>query len=274
MLKMSEQTSNWRTNDPRRRPRRKNVLTQRCVIYQRQTPLPGRRFTFAAMGIDGDGASADRKDKYGATPLMRAARAGVLPFIRRALAHGAWVNEKNNTGATPLMHACEGRRVAVVRLLLARGADVNAADDYGMTALMKVSGRWSRLYPRSRSESGWRNHPNGAALARLLLDKGARVNARSQYGNAALTQAAAHGAVGVVRVLLERGADPNVCNRSGSTALMSAVVRNNAEIAQRLLRAGADTSLQTRSGHDALWFARLRKSQAVIALLEAAGVEG
>src|SRR5690606_3047511 len=77
----------------------------------------------------------------GATPLLRAARAGDAPFVELLLAHGALVDLPSNQGVTPLMaaagvefgaRATRGRSrtiegvLATMELLVAAGADVNA----------------------------------------------------------------------------------------------------------------------------------------------------
>jgi uncharacterized protein len=77
----------------------------------------------------------------GATPLLRAARAGDAPFVELLLEHGALVDLPSNQGATPLMAAAGveyGLRVTrgrnrtdqgvleTLRLLVDAGADINA----------------------------------------------------------------------------------------------------------------------------------------------------
>ncbi|MDX1562301.1 MAG: ankyrin repeat domain-containing protein [Gammaproteobacteria bacterium] len=83
----------------------------------------------------------DRILAQGATPLLRAARAGDVPFVELLLEHGALVDLPSKEGVTPLMAAAGvefGQRVtrgrnrteedvyATIELLLAAGADVNA----------------------------------------------------------------------------------------------------------------------------------------------------
>jgi ankyrin repeat protein len=79
----------------------------------------------------------------GATPLLRAARAGDAPFVELLLQHGALVDLPSNQGVTPLMAAAGveyGLRVTrgrnrtedgvlkTMQLLLDAGADINARE--------------------------------------------------------------------------------------------------------------------------------------------------
>ena len=53
---------------------------------------------------------------------------------------------------------------------------------------------------------------------RLLLEHGANVEAKGEYGNTPLILAACHGHKAVVRLLLEHGANCDATNREGYTA--------------------------------------------------------
>lgn len=59
-------------------------------------------------------------------------------------------------------------------------------------------------------------------LVRVLLDHGARINATDQNGQTALARAVLLGNAPVVRLLLAHGADPNVADAEGRTPLMRA----------------------------------------------------
>src|SRR5262245_41742365 len=101
-----------------------------------------------------------------------------------------------------------------------------------------------------------------------LLDKGADVNARFS-GNPPLFRAAydgdTEGHQKVVKVLLARGAELDARNSCNCTALMGAANRGNLKMAQLLLSSGADPDLRG-SGHDALEWAMTSHNRDVIAL--------
>jgi ankyrin repeat protein len=84
--------------------------------------------------------------------------------------------------------------------------------------------------------------PTGPALATpLFLAKGSDPNARGRYDYPILTLAAASDALPVdaVRMLIERGADVNAKGPDGMTALHLARLRGNTEITAMLEKAGA-----------------------------------
>jgi ankyrin repeat protein len=80
---------------------------------------------------------------------------------------------------------------------------------------------------------------------RLLLDKGADVNAKSAAGATALMWAAAD--PGKVKLLVERGADVTVVSESGRTALLLAAMSDqSADTVRLLLARGADAKALDR----------------------------
>ena len=78
-------------------------------------------------------------------------------------------------------------------------------------------------------------------VARLLIESGAEINARSDAEMTALINAAWRGSVEIVRLLVEKGADTNVQADSGSTVLEMSQYggRNRMKIARILEEAGA-----------------------------------
>ena len=73
---------------------------------------------------------------------------------------------------------------------------------------------------------------------RFLLDRGADVNAKTNFGSSALMAASFAGHDSTVRLLLSRGADVNA-DRDGDTPLTYARDRHHPEIVALLRQAGA-----------------------------------
>jgi ankyrin repeat protein len=83
-------------------------------------------------------------------------------------------------------------------------------------------------------------------IVRALLDAGADVNARDRSGTAPMHKAYT---LEILKVLLDAGADVNARNESGSTPLHGA---RTPEIAQALLNAGAQVNVRDEFGFTAL----------------------
>jgi ankyrin repeat protein len=91
---------------------------------------------------------------------------------------------------------------------------------------------------------------------RLLLARGAHVNAKDDEGASALTRAVARGDVAIAEALLKADADGlNAQNKDGETLLMSAVRKGRTDLAKLLLAHGADPNLVDVLGETALLLA-------------------
>jgi len=101
-------------------------------------------------------------------------------------------------------------------------------------------------------------------VVKLLLDKGADVNAQDSAGETALWYAASKGHTDIVRLLLDRGAGVNVKNYLHRTALVLAV---NADIAKLLLDKGADLNATDSYGRTPLSYAGIYRRDDVVKTL-------
>ena len=89
--------------------------------------------------------------------------------------------------------------------------------------------------------------------ARLLLERGAEVAlpSRNSMRVTPLNSAAASGQLAVVKMLLERGAPVNAVQHGGWTALHSAANNGDVEMVKLLLAGGADRTLRSDDGRTA-----------------------
>jgi ankyrin repeat protein len=94
-----------------------------------------------------------------------------------------------------------------------------------------------------------------AKSIKLLIAKGADVNAKDNEGWHALQLAAKRGNIEIVRLLLENGADVNATNLNGVTALTSAAYRGYTDIAKLFVEKGASVNAKENDNTTALMVA-------------------
>jgi uncharacterized protein len=88
-----------------------------------------------------------------------------------------------------------------------------------------------------------------------LLQAGANVNQRDEFGNTPLMIAADRSNLAIVELLLAAGADVRATNESGFTALMNAADHGNITIVKTLIKAGSDVRARSKAGFSALYMA-------------------
>ena len=190
------------------------------------------------------GADASLANNYGATPMSLAAEVGNTDMLKVLLEVGANADSPDPDGQTALLAVARTGNVAAAQLLLDHGATVDAREKWGgQTALMWASAR---------------RHPE---MMRLLISKGADVNARSidrDYqrhvtaegrpksldagGLTPLLYAARENCVACVDVLLKNKADIDLPDPEGVSPLLMAIMNANWDLARQLIVAGADVS--------------------------------
>ena len=110
----------------------------------------------------------------------------------------------------------------VVKLLLDSGADINAVSKNKLVATpLQGAAVMQRV-----------------DLARLLLDRGAKVNSRGEGGASPLHEAAGNGQIELAKLLLEHGADVNAKDDEGKTPLTIAMEYKQPEVADLLRKQG------------------------------------
>jgi uncharacterized protein len=168
--------------------------------------------------------------------------------------HPELVNARHEAGHSLLLAAVYAGRKPVFELLLAQGAGVDLFEACALGLADRVTAHLDRdgELLHAYSHDGWTALHLAAffghrEVARLLLERGAEVNARSRnttFGreNTPLHAAAANRRTEVARLLIEAGADVNARDRSGLTPLALAAGTHNDLLMLDLLDKGARAS--------------------------------
>jgi ankyrin repeat protein len=189
----------------------------------------------AAAAFGFGGRKPAPKDGGGLTPLVYAVRSDDLDSVKVLLAAGAEVNQVTAYGWSPLLVATQNRYYKLGAFLLEHGADVNLAN----------RGAWTPLYlaTDNRNIEGGdypvrKGDMDHLDFIKLLLDKGANVNARmkdttetrtvftnqwlDESGATAFLRASQSGDIVLMKLLLAHGADPKIDTTLHVTALQVA----------------------------------------------------
>jgi ankyrin repeat protein len=224
------------------------------------------------------GRKVPPKDGGGLTALIYAARANDLDCVKVLLAAGADVNQVTDYGWSALLVATQNRYYKLGAFLLDHGADVNLANKGGWTPLYLATDNRnieSGDYPVRKGDM---DHLD---FIKLLLDKGANVNARmkdstetrtvftnqwlDENGATALLRASQSGDITLMKLLLAHGADPKIDTALHVTALQVAAgigwvegityewsAASTLEAVKMLLDLGLDPNVQSDTGRTAL----------------------
>jgi ankyrin repeat protein len=183
------------------------------------------------------------KDGGGLTPLAFAAREGCFDCAKTLVDAGADVNQLTLYGWSPLLVATQNRHYKLASYLLDHGANPNLPNKGGWTPLYLATDNRnieSGDYPVRKPDM---DHLD---FIKLLLDKGANVNARIcgvqstgkdckgdttetrtnftmqwlyEDGATPFLRAAQSGDVTLMKLLLAKGADPKIATAHNDTAL-------------------------------------------------------
>jgi len=240
----------------------------------------------------------------GLTPLLYAARDGLVTQVEQLLAAGADVEQAEANGIRPLLMALINGHLPVVDLLLKHNPDVNADDFWGRTPLFTAVEFRNRDLRNRDLISAPVDRAAFLEVIELLIERGANVNARTRewpYNRTSFTsdlswvdmtgqtpflRAALAGDTTTMRLLLAHGADPSIATFEGTTALMAAagvnwtVAQTYTESPQALLDAiqicldhGADVNAVNSMGVTAMIGAANRGSNDIIRFLHSKGAQ-
>ncbi len=176
---------------------------------------------------------------------------GVAVELGKVEAARGWLDEglppdaeADRIGSGLMIGAWEGN-IAMMELFLSRGADIHHVNRHGEQALQLAawrgqieSVRWLLDHGASVSRAGrawsalhYAVFAGHDAVARLLMARGADINARAPNDATVLMMAAREGREDMARVLVAAGAGPRLKNDRGDTAFSWAMRNGNLRIA-------------------------------------------
>ena len=200
------------------------------------------------------GADIEVKDEKGRSPLHCASRSGSLAIVKMLVKAGAGVRATDNKGDTCLtLVSTEGHTETVRYLVDLPVVDLHHKNDLGSTALVCTR--------------------NPHAL-QVLIDAGADIEAKNNFGRSALQCASVHGDLVIVKMLVKAGAGVCVRDKVGDTCLILAAYKGHTETVRYLATLPeVDMNQRGRRGQTALHRVALTVHADVVGLLIDAGAD-
>ena len=231
------------------------------------------------------------KDSGGETLLHAACRHEQLELVIKLLSMGATVDRADQYGCTPLpvpelagellRDACRTGQLLTVRMMIKIGADINEEDVYGNTPMFKaIEGNHGDIIEALITEFDYNIHAqnsNGVTplsnacdherlkIILTLISLGADVNqkdsdgcipvlkAEDSTGRTVLHEACQHGRLDIVRMLCELGADIYKKDMVGNTPIVAAIEGNHDDVVRALISEfGYDVKYITNNGRTVL----------------------
>jgi ankyrin repeat protein len=163
------------------------------------------------------------------------------PYVKTIPPRQAQGNINVAAGATPLYRAVRAIDLAAVQLLVDRGANPSVALKDGSTPMMAAAGLGApRGGDEEVTEAGDRNDP--IDVMKVLIAKGANVNAANDLGMTPLHYAAQRGSDRIIEFLASQGARFDVKNKQGRSP--SELARGKTATLMNKLAAGNATTQQ------------------------------
>lgn len=175
------------------------------------------------------------KDGEGRRPIHVAIERNDVHALESFLALGSDVNQADESGKTPIFYAVAAGNREMINILLQQGADTNKQDEEGDNLLHVAA-----------------THCKVDALDDILQRTAIEVDSRDKYKWTPLHKSAWYGCKDVAKLLIERGANVNALTDTNMSPLIVAVGRRHRDVADILLQNEANPNIQPNNGWTAL----------------------
>ncbi|XP_071104885.1 serine/threonine-protein phosphatase 6 regulatory ankyrin repeat subunit B-like [Haliotis cracherodii] len=181
----------------------------------------------------------NRRDRFGRTPVMMAAKARHSDVYHLLVSEGADLSFTDDWGSDCLIFACEGGNMSIVKHLLSiKTFNINRRDWFKCTPVMMAAE--ARHYD----------------VYHLLVSEGADLSLTDDRDRDCLMYACEGGNMSIVKHLLSmKTSIINRRDRLGSTPVMIAAKARHSDVYHLLVSEGADLSFTGDRGRDCLMYA-------------------
>ncbi|KAJ4425830.1 hypothetical protein ANN_27456 [Periplaneta americana] len=197
--------------------------------------------------------------------IFAAAKRGNVDIVRLLMDKGvdvkacADVNACTIIGESPIFAAASGGNVDIVSLLVDKGADVNACNYFGESPIFSAARGvnvdiWIKAHVNIGISPIFAAAKEVNGFVRLLMDKGADVNACNNVGETPIFVAARGGNVDL-RLVMDKGADVIACNYFGESLIFAAAKGCSMDIVSLLMDKGADVNACNNVGETPIFVA-------------------
>ncbi len=197
--------------------------------------------------------------KSGETPLMRAAILGNPKIVELLLNNSAMINAVDHTGQTALMKSAQSGSKEMTALLLNHGSDSDMkskeglkAEDYAKKAKHGDVASMIMNFENSAGKLPFAVESANASSVENLLKNGAPADFKKLGKIPVLVIAAKTGSIPVARLLVDKGASLEAADPEGDTPLIAACRECKSDMVSFLLNAGANPDAKDNLGYSVL----------------------
>jgi len=179
--------------------------------------------------------------------LRSAANNNDIVAVKRLMKQGCACNIPDETGFSAFKYACGQGNTEIIEIML-EYADIQ--DEDGLITSLILAAKMAK-----------------DEVVKLLVNRGAYIDAADQSGRTALHVASVHGNRSTCLELLDLGCNVNAVDKKGNTALHHCAINNKAPIARLLLDRGVNEEAINVDTLTAFKIAMDKKHQRIIEVL-------